>query len=68
MHYIVSAVTKASYLYWLSGSMLIQVMPMESGLCLSSPMDALVVTLVTKDTTKAAIMGDKHKPDSIGII
>jgi len=67
MHYIESEVTKTSYLYRLSGSMRIQVMPMESGLCLSPTMDDLVVTLMTKDTTKAAIMGDKHKPDSIGI-
>jgi len=46
MHYIESEVTETSYLYRLSGSMLIQVMPMESGLCLSHPMDALVVSLV----------------------
>ena len=59
MHYIESEVTKTSYLYRLSGSMRIQVMPM----------DALVVSLVarTKDTTRASIGGDKHKPDSIGI-
>jgi hypothetical protein len=42
MHYIESEVTKTSYLYRLSGSMRIQVMPMESGLCLSPPVDALV--------------------------
>jgi len=46
MHYIVSEVTKTSYLYRLSGSMRIQVMPMESGLCLSPTMAALVVSLV----------------------
>ena len=40
MHNIVSEVTKTSYLYRLSGSMRIQVMPMESGLYLSAPMDA----------------------------
>ena len=28
--------------------MRIEVMPMESGLCLSSPMDALVVSLVAR--------------------
>ena len=44
--YIESEVTKTSYLYRLSGSMRIQVMPMESGLCLSSPMDALVVSSI----------------------
>jgi len=43
MHYIVSEVTKTSYFYMLSGSMRILVMPMESGLCLSPTMDALVV-------------------------
>jgi len=67
MHYIESEVTKTSYLYRLSGSMRIQVMPMESGLCLSPPMDALIVSLVAKDTIRASIGGDKHKPDSIGI-
>jgi len=57
MHYIENEVTKTSHLYRLYGSMRIQVMPMESGLCLSPPMDALVVSLVlaTKDTTKASI-------------
>ena len=35
----------------------IQVMPLESGLCLSSPMNALVVS----------IGDEKHKPDSKGI-
>jgi len=63
MHYIESEVTKTSYLYRLSGSMRIQVMHMESGLCLSPPMDALA----TKDTTRASIGGDEHKPDSICI-
>ena len=67
MHYIESEVTKASYLYRLSGSMRIQMMPMESGLCLSPIMAALVVSLVTSVTTKASIGDDKHKPDSIGI-
>jgi len=43
MHYIESEVTKTSYLYRLSGSMRIQVMPKESGLCLSPPMDALSI-------------------------
>ena len=57
MRYIYSEVTKTSYLYRLSGSMRMQVMSLESGLCLSSPMD----------TTKASIGDDKHKPDSIGI-
>ena len=46
MHYIESEVTKTSYIYRLSGSMRIQVMPMESGLCLSPTMAALVVSLV----------------------
>jgi len=46
MHYIESEVTKTSYLYRLSGSVRIQVMSMESGLCLSPPMDTLVVSLV----------------------
>jgi len=27
----------------------------------------MITTLTTKDTTKASIVGDKHKPDSIGI-
>ena len=51
MHYIESEVTKTSYLYKLSGSMRIQVMPMESGLCLSPPMDTLVVSLVASVAT-----------------
>jgi len=46
MHYVVSEVTKTSYFYRLSGSMHIQVMPMESGLCLSPTMDALVVLFI----------------------
>jgi len=46
MHYIESEVTKTSYLYRLSGSMRIQVMHMESGLCLSPTMDALIVILM----------------------
>ena len=46
MHYIESEVTKTSYSYRLSGSMRIQVMPMEYGLCLSPSMDTLVVSLV----------------------
>jgi len=36
----VSEVTKTSYFYRLSGSMCIQVMPMESGLCLSPTMES----------------------------
>jgi len=40
--------------------MRIQVMPTESGLSLSPTMDDLVVSLV-------AIVGDKLKPDSVGI-
>jgi len=63
MHYVVSEVTKTTYFYRLSGSMRIQVMPMESGLCLSPTMDALEVSFVasvlaTKDTTKATT----HEP------
>ena len=54
MHYIESEVTKTSYIYRLSGSMRIQVMP-------------IITTLATKDTTRASIGDDKHKPDSIGI-
>jgi len=40
--------------------MRIQVMPTESGLSLSP-------TMATKDTTKSSIVGDKLKPDSVGI-
>jgi len=29
--------------------------------------DQIITTLATKDTTKASIVGDKHKPDSISI-
>ena len=65
MHYIESEVTKTSYLYRLSGSMRIQVMPMEYGLWLSTPMDALVVSLVA--SVVMIIVGDNHKPYSIGI-
>jgi len=56
--------------------MRIQMMPMEPGLCLSPPMDALVVSLVAivviytgdQGHYSASIGGDKHKPDTIGII
>jgi len=57
MHYIVSEVIKTSYLYRLSGSMRIQVMPMESDLCLSSPMDALVVSLVASVGRQCGYVG-----------
>jgi len=47
--------------------MRIQVMPMESGLCLSPPMDALVVSLVASDNHTGDQGHYHHKPDSIGI-